>query len=173
VLLLPVGQATHREVQQDAGAELRAELCDLAVDGDPRFAVSRAEVERPGPSYSVDTLRELRQRAPGDELTMILGADQASRLPAWHEPEAVLSLARMAVAEREGVERQSVVRSLEGLAGREGIAFFQMPRIDISSSLVRERAASGRPIRYLVPDKVADYVEGTGLYGASAAVSAE
>jgi nicotinate-nucleotide adenylyltransferase len=173
VLLMPVGQATHREVDQDPGAELRAALCDLAVHGDPRLAVSRAEVERPGPSYSVDTLRELRQRTPGDELTMILGADQASRLPSWREPEAVLSLARMAVAEREGVERQSVLKGLDGLSGGERIAFFQMPRIDISSSLVRERAASGRPIRYLVPDKVADYVEARGLYGASAGVTAE
>ena len=64
----------------------------------------------------------------------------------------------MAVAEREGLEREAVLRSLEGLDGRERIAFFDMPRIDISSSLVRERAASGRSIRYLVPDKVADYV---------------
>jgi nicotinate-nucleotide adenylyltransferase len=173
VLLLPVGQAPHREVPQDPGADVRAALCESAAGADARFAVSRAEVNRPGPSYSVETLRLLRQQAPEDELTMILGADQASHLPAWREPETVLSLVQVAVAAREGLERESVLRSLHALEGHERIAFFDMPRIDISSSMVRERAASGRPIRYLVPDKVADYVESRGLYGASAPVSAE
>jgi len=173
VLFLPVGEAPHREVEQDPGAEVRAQLCGYAVEGDPRFSVSRAEVERPGASYSVDTLRLLTERAPDDELTLLLGADQASRLPSWHEPEAVLSLARVAVAEREGMERTALVGRLEGLAGGEKVAFFDMPRVDISSSMVRERCASGRPIRYLVPRKVADHVEAMGLYGASTPVSAE
>jgi nicotinate-nucleotide adenylyltransferase len=142
-------------------------MCELAVGTDARFGVSRAEVDRPGPSYTVDTLRALSSQAPEDELTVILGADQASNLPSWREPENVLGLARMAVAEREGLEREAVLRSLEGLDGRERIEFFDMPRIDISSSLVRERAASGRSIRYLVPDEVAEYVQSRGLYGAS------
>ena len=148
-------------------------MCELAVGADARFGVSRAEVDRSGPSYTVDTLRALRSQAPEDELTMILGADQASNLPSWHEPENVLGLARMAVAEREGLEREAVLRSLEGLDGRERIEFFDMPRIDISSSLVRERAASGRSIRYLVPDKVANYIGAKSLYGASTPVVAE
>lgn len=173
MLFLPVGEAPHRDVEQDPGAEVRARLCDRAVEGDPRFSVSRAEVERSGPSYSVDTLRLLSERAPEDELTLILGADQASRLPAWHEPEAVLSLVRVAVAGREGVEPTALLDRLEGLAGSKGIAFFEMPRVDISSSMVRERCASGRPIRYLLPHKVADRVEAMGLYGASTPVSAE
>jgi nicotinate-nucleotide adenylyltransferase len=167
VLLLPVGQATHREVDQDPGRPVRASMCELAVGTDARFGVSRAEVDRPGPSYTVDTLRALSSQAPEDELTVILGADQASNLPSWREPESVLGLARMAVAEREGLEREAVLRSLEGLDGRDRIEFFDMPRIDISSSLVRERAASGRSIRYLVPDEVAEYVQSRGLYGAS------
>jgi nicotinate-nucleotide adenylyltransferase len=170
--LLPVGQATHREIDQDPGGEARTAMCELAVQGDGRFGVSRAEVDRPGPSYTVDTLRALRGAAPDDELVVILGADQASALASWHEPEGVLGLARVAVAEREGLKREAVLRSLEGLEGREVIAFFDMPRIDISSSAVRNRAASGRSIRYLVPDKVAEYVESRGLYGATAPVSA-
>ena len=148
-------------------------LCEHAVEGDPRFEVSRVEVDRPGPSFSVDTLRLLRERAPEDRHTVILGADQASRLPSWHEPEAVLSLARVAVAAREGLEREAVLRHLDGLDGSERITFFDMPRIDVSSSLVRERVASGRPIRYLLTDKVADHVEAKALYGASTTVSAE
>lgn len=173
MIFLPVGQAPHREITGDPGAAVRVRLCEQAVGDDPRFEVSRIEVDRAGPSYSVETLGLLRERAPDDDLTVILGADQASRLPSWREPEAVLSLARVAVAAREGLEREAVMRRIDGLPGSDRIAFFDMPRIDISSSLVRARAASGRPIRYLLPDKVADHVEREGLYGASRAVRAE
>ena len=169
---MPVGEAPHKAIEHDPGPDVRARLCELAVDGDARLSVSRAEVERAGPSYTVDTLRLLVGRAPGDELTLILGADQAARLASWREPEAVLSLARVAVAEREGLEHEAVLRRIHRLGGADRVAFFAMPRVDISSSLIRERAASGRPIRYLVPHKVADYVEDRGLYGASTAVSA-
>ena len=173
MLLVPVGDAPHRKIDQEPGAEVRARLCDYAVAGDRRLALSRIEIDRPGPSYSVDTLRLLRERAPEDELTVILGADQATRLPGWREPETVLSLAKVAVAARQGVDREAVLGHLDGLAGSEKIVFFDIPRIDISSSLVRERAGSDRPIRYLVPDKVADYVQSQRLYGASMPVSAE
>jgi nicotinate-nucleotide adenylyltransferase len=168
-----MGQAPHREIEQDPGADVRVELCDLAVAADDRLAVSRIEVDRPGPSYTVDTLRLLRERSPEDELTLILGADQAARLPSWREPGEVLSLARMAVAARQGLEREAVLRHLDGVAGRERITFFDMPRLDISSTLVRARAASGRPIRYLVPETVTDYVGAKRLYGATVPVSAE
>ena len=168
-----MGEAPHKEIESDPGAQARVLLCEAAVEGDPRFSLSRAETGRPGPSYTVDTLRLLHEERPGDELTVILGADQARRLPSWREPEAVLSLARLAVAAREGVEREAVSGALEGLAGSDRIAFFEMPRVDISSSMVRERAASGRPIRYLVPDKVADLIAEGGLYGASMPVTAE
>ena len=100
-----------------------------------------------------DTLAEHRAR-PDDELTLILGADQAAALPEWHEPETVLERATVAVAAREGMEREAVLRRLEPLAGHERTRFFEMPRLDISSTDVRERAAAGRPIRYLVPDTV-------------------
>ena len=173
MLFVPVGEAPHREMDGDPGPAVRARLCEQAVGDDARFEVSRVELDRPGPSYTADTLRLLRERLPDDELTIILGADQACRLPSWHEPEAVLSLAGLAVAAREGIEREAVLRHLDGLAGSESVAFFDMPRIDISSSLVRRRAASGRPIRYLLPDKVADHVEAEGLYGAERAVGAE
>lgn len=173
MLLVPVGEAPHREIDQEPGSDVRARLCKYAVADDDRLSLSSAEVDRPGPSYSVDTLRLLREQAPDDELTVILGADQATHLSDWREPEAVLSLARVAVAAREGLEREAVLRHLDRLAGSEGITFFDMPRIDISSSLVRKRAGSGRPIRYLVPDKVADYIEAQSLYGPSMPVSAE
>ena len=170
---MPMGHAPHRRIDGDPGAEVRVRLCDYAVAPDDRLTLSRAEVDRPGPSYTVDTLRLLRERSPEDELTLILGADQAARLPSWREPERVLSLAAVAIAARGGLEQEAVLRHLEGLTGSERIAFFDMPRVDVSSTLVRERAASGRPIRYLVPDKVADYVDANKLYGATVPVSAE
>jgi len=176
VLLVPVGQAPHRKLEGDPGAEVRFELCSLAVDGDERLEVSRAEVDREGLSYTSDTLRLLSGE---DELTLILGADQACALPEWHEPDEVLDLARVAVASREGVERERVLRRLGGLSSARGVPaaerlhFFAMPRIDVSSSLVRSRAASGRPIRYLVPGQVAGTIETKGLYGAPARAGAQ
>lgn len=149
------------------------QLCDYAVAADARFALSRIEVDREGPSYTADTLRAIGERSPADELVLILGADQAAALPEWHEPERVLGLATVGVAAREGLEREVVLRRLERLAGHERIEFFDMPRLDISSSLVRQRAATGRPIRYLVPDKVANYIGAKSLYGSSTPVAAE
>ena len=163
---MPVGEAPHREVAQDPGGAIRARLCDRALDSDPRFAVSRVETGREGPSFTADTLRLLSEESPEDELVLIMGADQASALASWHEPETVLSLARVAVASREGMEREAVTRRLNGLPGHEDIEFFDMPRLDVSSSLVRARVAEGLPIRYLVPPGVADEIDAEGLYGA-------
>jgi nicotinate-nucleotide adenylyltransferase len=166
VVLVPAGEAPHREIEQDPGAETRLEMCALAVSGDDRLGASRVELDRPGPSYTADTLRDLHERSPEDQLFVILGGDQAAELPSWHEPAEVLRLATVAVVEREGSGRDEVARRLSGLAGAEGLAFFDMPRVDVSSTLVRERAAEGRPIRYLVPDEVASFVEARRLYGA-------
>ena len=110
-------------------------------------------------------LRGLRAAEPEDELTFIVGGDMAAALPAWREPEAILALARLGVAEREGVRRADVRERLAALAGvPERLAFFDMPRIDVSSSLLRRRAAAGLPLRYLMPDAVAAYVAREGLY---------
>lgn len=165
VLLLPAGVPPHKEIPGgDPGAAQRLALCEAAVAGDPRLGVSRVELERPGRSYTVDTLRLLRERDPQDELTFIVGGDMAASLPSWREPEAILSLARLAVAERRGAARDRIERAIAPLAGADRVVFFDMPRIDISSSLVRERVAQGRSIRYLVPDAVAEQVAARGLY---------
>jgi nicotinate-nucleotide adenylyltransferase len=155
-------------VAMDPGPEARYELALLAIAGDERFSVSRLELEREGPSYTVDTLSELRESAPDDDLFLILGGDEAAALGSWHRPEDVLSLATVAVAEREETRREHVVAALASLGGGEGVTFFTRPRIDVSSTLVRERVLAGDPIRYLVPEGIAQYVEGAGLYGAMA-----
>ncbi len=170
---IPAGAPPHREVEDDPGAEARYEMCELAVSADERFALSRVELDREGPSYTVDTLRSLRESSPDDELFLVLGGDQAASLRSWHEPEEVLSLATIAVVERTGWPRPAIGVRLSGLRGAERLVFFDMPRVDVSSSMVRRRAREGKPIRYLVPDKVANYIGAQSLYGSSAPVAAE
>jgi nicotinate-nucleotide adenylyltransferase len=115
----------------------------------------------------VDTLRALHDESPGDDLTFIVGGDMAYALPEWREPEVVLGLARLAVGEREGERRADILERLAG-AGLPGIPerieFFEMPRLDVSSSQLRRRVAAGRPIRHLVPAAVADRIASLGLY---------
>jgi nicotinate-nucleotide adenylyltransferase len=167
VLLVPARVPPHKQVEADPGVEERVALCEAAVAGDERLGVSRADADREGPAYTVELLRALRAARPEDALVFIVGGDMAHSLPTWREPEEVLALARLAVAEREGVSRDEIAARLAGLAGaEERVGFFAMPRIDISSSLVRRRVAAGAPIRYLVPDAVAAHIERRGLYAA-------
>ncbi|MDW5595650.1 nicotinate-nucleotide adenylyltransferase [Conexibacter stalactiti] len=172
IVLMPAGEPPHKQLSAgDPSPDTRYELCLAAVRSDERFVVSRAELDRPGRSYTVDTLRLLRERDPQDELTFIVGGDMAASLPSWREPEAVLGLATLAVAERVGAKREAIERELAPLAGAGRVTFFDMPRIDVSSSLVRERVAAARPIRYLVPDAVAEAIDRNGLYRAAGEVT--
>ena len=157
VVLVPVGEAPHRTLEDDPGAEARLEMAELAAEGDPGLSVSRIELDRPGPSYTADTLAALRERAPDDELTLILGGDQAAALPSWHEPERVLELARVAAVERVDWAREEIVRSLAGLTGADRLTL----RPHAADRDLLERPApsaprAGLPIRYLVPDRVAE-----------------
>jgi len=168
VVFLPVAVPPHKEAREDPGPDTRVALCRVAVAGDERFGVSTLEVDRGGASFTVDTLRELHELQPEHDLTFIVGGDMAQSLPAWREPEAILALARLAVAEREGVRREDIARRLEPLHGGDRVTFFDMPRIDVSSSDIRRRVAEGRPIRYLVPDAVAEAIAQGNLYRTAA-----
>jgi nicotinate-nucleotide adenylyltransferase len=164
VMLVPARIPPHKPVEHEPGAEHRLALCRLAVAGDERFAVSDVELRREGPSYTVDTLRQLRVHAPHDELVLILGGDIAAGLPSWRMPERVLELATVAVAKRRGTARGEVERALASLPGGERARFFQMPRIGVSSTMLRRRVRTGQPIRYLVTEPVREYIEAHGLY---------
>jgi nicotinate-nucleotide adenylyltransferase len=164
VLLVPVYEPPHKELEADPGVEHRVELCRRAVSGEERFDVSRIDADVPGPSYTVATLRKLNDERPEADLTFIVGGDMALSLPTWREPEAILELASLGVAEREGTRRIDIADRLAGLRGGDRVRFFDMPRLDVSSSLIRRHIAAGRPIRYLVPDGVAAYIEQAGLY---------
>jgi nicotinate-nucleotide adenylyltransferase len=166
VTLIPARIPPHKAVEDEPGAEHRLELCRLAIRGDEeRLAVSDLEIARDGPSYTVDTLEALHSSAPDHELYLIVGGDIAAGLPDWHEPERVLSLATLAVAERRGTPRAAVDDALGSLQGGERTRFFRMPRIAISSTMLRERVKSGQPIKYYVPDRVAGYIKRHHLYG--------
>jgi nicotinate-nucleotide adenylyltransferase len=164
VILIPAREPPHKPVEDEPGAEHRLELCRLAVDGDPRFDVSEIELNRDGPSYTVDTLSLLHSSAPDTDLYLILGGDIAAGLPDWHEPERVMSLSTLAVAKRRGTPKEQVEQSLARLRGGRRTRFFRMPRIGVSSTFIRARVRTGQPIRYLVPDPVAAYIADKGLY---------
>lgn len=169
VLFVPVGQAPHRVLESDPGGEARREMIELAIADDARFELSRAELDRSGPSYTADTLQEMREQVPDDDLVLILGGDQAAALPGWHEPERVLELATVAVVERTGWSHNAVGIKVSRLKGAERIRYLDMPIMQVSSTLIRRRVREGSPLRYLVPDPVVGYIEANGLYRPAAA----
>jgi nicotinate-nucleotide adenylyltransferase len=164
VLLMPVGEAPHRPIELDPGREQRYELCVEAAAGAQWLSVSRVEIDRPGPSYTIETLEQLRAADADHELHFILGTDQAMQLAAWRKPQRVLQLARLAVAERDGMPAEDVQGVVAGLGGEGRMSVFAMPRVDVSSTEVRERVGAGRPYRFLVPERVADSIGRKGLY---------
>ena len=165
MLLVPVHTPPHKKAEGDPGVEHRVALCEAAVGSDEHLGVSRIDADVPGRSYTVDTLSRLHEAHPEDQLTFIVGGDMAHSLPQWREPEAILGLADLGVAAREGVGREDILARLAVIPGaQERVRFFDMPRIDISSTMVRRRVADAHPVRYLVPDAVADYIAREGLY---------
>jgi nicotinate-nucleotide adenylyltransferase len=164
VVLVPTGDAPHKQIADDPGRELRMSMTRLAAADDSRFSVSSIEVDREGPSYTFETLQLLAEERGETELVFVMGADAAVGLESWRNPEQVVKKARLAVARRAGIsdaEVAAVLRSL-GAAGRA--TMLEMPQFGVSSSSVRERARAGRPLRYLVPEPVARFIEEKGIY---------
>ena len=164
VMLIPVFSPPHKPLDDEPGPEHRLELCRLAVGSDERLAVSDVETSRPGPSYTVDTLEMLHANEPDSDLFLILGGDIAAGLPRWRSPERVVALATPAVVNRRGTPRARVAAALDSLPGRAPARFFSMPAIGVSSTMIRRRVRAGQPIRYLVPDEVAAYIDAKGMY---------
>lgn len=164
VVLVPTGRAPHKVIEPEPGPEVRMEMAELAARDDERLSVSGVEVDREGTSYTSDTLELLARENPQDEHTVILGADQAADLGHWRRPERILELARIGVARRHGVAEEEVDGTLASLDSGARASWFSMPAIDVSSSMIRARVASSVPIRYLVPDPVAELIAARGLY---------
>jgi nicotinate-nucleotide adenylyltransferase len=193
VLLMPTHTTPYKagaeggEDRRDPGPEQRLRMCRLAVQGVDAVTVCAEEIERGGLSYTVDTLRSLHASHPHAELTFIVGADTASTLGSWREPERLLELAQLAVATRvpsgahPGTARRRVLAALSAVdladgpggvprTGADRVRFLRMPAIDISSSLVRRRVAGGEAVEDLVGPSVAGYIAEHGLYRAPAEV---
>jgi nicotinate-nucleotide adenylyltransferase len=144
-----------------AGAAQRAAMIALAIDGEPRFRLERCELDRAGPSYTIDTVRALRQREPGTDWTLILGQDQYAGLPSWHEWRELVSLVTLAVAGRA----DAAPRAPAPLAAvpHRAVAL-AMPAMAVSATEIRARIARGEDITALVPPGVARYIDQHHLY---------
>ena len=164
VILIPTGEAPHKRIADDPGREQRLAMTRLAAADDSRFSVSTLEAEREGPSYTFETLEQLGDEKGETELVFVMGADAAVGLESWREPERVVALARLAVARRAGVSDADVAAVMRSLGASDRAAMLEMPEFGVSSSVVRERAAAGRPLRYLVPEPVARFIEEKGVY---------
>jgi nicotinate-nucleotide adenylyltransferase len=164
VVLVPTGEAPHKRIHDDPGRELRLAMTRLAAADDPRFVVSTLEVEREGPSYTYETLDLLARESGEPDLVFVMGADAAVGFEGWHEPRQVVGLARLAVARRAGISDADVAAVMRSVGAEGRVTMLEMPQFGVSSSAVRERAAAGRPLRYLVPEAVARFVEEKGIY---------
>jgi nicotinate-nucleotide adenylyltransferase len=164
VVLMPTGDAPHKRIADDPGREQRLAMTRLAAADDSRFSVSTLEVDRDGPSYTYETLELLADQGADTELVFVMGADAAVGLESWRAPERVVELARIAVARRSGISDAEVAAVMRSLGADGRATMLEMPQFGVSSSAVRERAAGGRPLRYLVPESVARFIEEKGIY---------
>jgi nicotinate-nucleotide adenylyltransferase len=156
---VPAREQPFKIGRHAAPAETRARMVALAIAGEPRFAVDRIELERAGPSYTVDTVRTLREREPGRAFAVLVGADAARELEQWHEVETLAQLASFVILSRPGATIPSLPWSVQVVS---------VPAVDISATEIRRRVAVGRSIRYWVPDPVAECIVADRLYLADA-----
>jgi nicotinate-nucleotide adenylyltransferase len=175
VVLMPAHVAPHKRDEPDPGPEHRLAMSRLAVEGEPGVSACALEIERDGPSYTVDTLEAIHASHPHAELTLIVGADVARTLPDWREPGKLLELARLAVADRRGSAADDALETVASLSSsRDGacaaedptgrLLFLPMPLVDASSSAARALVERGEPVEQLVGPAVARYIAEHGLY---------
>jgi nicotinate-nucleotide adenylyltransferase len=166
VIFMPAGQPWLKENNLISPAEHRLEMVRLALAGNPHFRLSTMEIDRPGPTYTVDTMAELRrQLGEGQELFFILGWDNLAQLPRWHEPSRLVKICRLVVVPRVDYpppDLTSLDAAIPGLSQR--VILLDAPRIDINASEIRRMAGEGLSIHHLVPEAVERYIKEHGLY---------
>ena len=173
VIFIPAGVPPHKQGRELTSGIIRADLLEFAVAGYGEFSVDRSEIKRSGPSFTVETLRALRQAHPDDELFFLMGADSLAEFSLWKEPQEIATLAGLIVVNR-GTQVPPAAESLVPLLGRDAvdrIQFVTMPGIDISASDLRRRAHQGLSLRYLVPRAVERYIIEHHVYNDSQPVS--
>lgn len=164
ILFVPAAMPPHKVDRPVSPAAHRLAMVELAIAGNPAFEVSHVELDRTGPSYTVDTLETLSV-AGATDVVLIMSAEAFRELRTWRRPERILELAQLAVVPRDGYPDVSRAFLAEHFPGHEDRAvFLQGPRLRLSASALRVRAAHGRSLRYLVPDAVATYIGDHALY---------
>ena len=165
VLFVPAGQPPHKVTGSVTRVGDRVAMVQLAIADNPAFELSMIEVQRDGPSYTVDTLEGLARANPEAQLHLILSAETFAELPTWHEPARLFEAARMAVVPREGYPAPDPDWLARAFPGREDrVEYLGGPRLELSSTVLRARVAAGRSIRYLVPAAVEAYIADHDLY---------
>jgi nicotinate-nucleotide adenylyltransferase len=166
VILVPAGQPLLKPEHPITPAEHRLQMLCLAIADRPHFKVSAMELERPGPSYTVDTIAELRgQYSREDEIFFILGWDSLAQLADWREPSRIIKMCYLVAVPRPGFTRpnqEALEVSVPKISPR--VVFLEKPWLDISASAIRELAERGLPIDHLVPKPVAEYIREHKLY---------
>lgn len=164
VLFVVAAQQPLKPGGHAASAAQRLAMVTLACTDEPAFEPSDVELRRTPPSFTVDTLAELRRAHPGAGLWFILGADALADLPRWHRPDEIVTLAQLVAVQRPGaaLDLDALDQRMPGVAER--VTLIEGLRLDISSSALRQRRAEGRPLRYQLPDAVIAYIEEHGLY---------
>jgi nicotinate-nucleotide adenylyltransferase len=158
VVFVPTGEPWQKAERRVSTAEHRYLMTVIATASNPRFWVSRVDIDRPGPTYTIDTIRDIAEQRPGAELFFITGADALAQILTWKEADEALTLARFI-----GVTRPGYELSDEHLPN-DSVTLLDVPAMAISSSDCRERVAHGRPVWYLVPDGVVQYINKHRLY---------
>ena len=162
VVFVPTGQPWQKAGRDVTAAEHRYLMTMVATASNPRFTVSRVDIDRKGPTYTIDTLRDLRELFPDAELYFITGADSLASIMSWRDWEVMLEMANFVGVTRPGYELSKDMLPLES---QTGIELIEIPAMAISSTDCRERAREGEPVWYLVPDGVVQYIAKNNLYG--------
>lgn len=162
VVFVPTGQPWQKAGRDVTAAEHRYLMTMVATASNPRFTVSRVDIDRKGPTYTIDTLRDLRELFPDAELYFITGADSLASIMSWRDWEVMLEMANFVGVTRPGYELSKDMLPLES---QTGIELIKIPAMAISSTDCRERAREGEPVWYLVPDGVVQYIAKNNLYG--------
>lgn len=164
LLFVPAGDPPHKQHEVKTALEHRVSMLEWALEGNARFCLSRVDLDRPGPHYSVDMVRIIAEQYPDSELYFVMGGDSLRDLPTWDRPEEFIHLCKLAVMHRptDNVTPDMHQNRLPGLAQR--VVMIDAPVLDISAAQIRERIQAGRSVRYLVPDAVRAYIEANGVY---------
>lgn len=165
VLFVPTGQPWLKSDRTVTPAEHRLKMLRLALESNPHFEVSTVDIDRPGPSYTVDTISDLSRQLPQARLFFIAGLDALAELPRWREPARLLVMCQVVGMRRPGCAHVDLACIDEELPGAsQNVVIIDVPQIDISASKIRRRIAEGLPIRYQVPEVVESYIRRIGLY---------